>query len=239
MRILVTNDDGINAKGIIELARMAARLGEVTVVAPAEQCSAMSQRLTILTSLDVHKVDFPVHVQAAYVVNGFPADCVRVARSALLDFKPDICFSGINAGYNSGFDNAYSGTLGAAMEAVMSGIPAIAFSTSFDSDYDTVDRYLYDVARELAETPIAGNQVFNVNFPDCPASACKGVLMDVPVAQFSYYENFYTPSVNTDGSIHYTITPKQNFTGSLEGTDIGGILDGYVTISRIKNMIMD
>ena len=123
MKILVVNDDSIHAPGIVLLAKAAMELGEVTVVAPANQCSAMSQRITIRGDMRVDKVqDFPVPVKAAYKVDGTPADCLKIAMQYLLEEKPDYVFSGINDGYNAGFDIAYSGTLGAAFEAVMNGV---------------------------------------------------------------------------------------------------------------------
>lgn len=118
MQILVVNDDSIAAPGISLLAKAAAELGEVTVVAPAHQCSAMSQKLTLREVLAVEKVeDFSVNVQGAYRLDGTPVDCVKVALDYILEDRPDYVFSGINNGYNVGFDIAYSGTLGAAFEA--------------------------------------------------------------------------------------------------------------------------
>ena len=117
MKILVVNDDSISAPGIELLAKAAMEFGEVTVVAPAEQCSALSQKLTLRETLSVEKVeDFPVKVQGAYKVGGTPVDCVKVALDYILEEAPDWVFSGINNGYNVGFDIAYSGTLGAAFE---------------------------------------------------------------------------------------------------------------------------
>ena len=128
MKILISNDDSIHAPGIALLAKVAMEFGEVTVMAPAQQCSAMSQRLTVFNDLKLEKVeDFPVPVHAAYKVDGTPADCVKVALHYVLEEKPDYVFSGINDGYNVGYDISYSGTLGAAFEAVKNGVPAIAF----------------------------------------------------------------------------------------------------------------
>lgn len=104
MRILVVNDDGIKAPGIKRLVQMAAGLGEVWVVAPAAQCSAMSHRITVRGDLEVKPYDFPATGVTAYSVGGTPADCVKVALGCLMTEKPDIVFSGINAGYNVGRD---------------------------------------------------------------------------------------------------------------------------------------
>ena len=103
-KILLVNDDGIRADGLILLARLASRLGEVTVAAPDSQCSAMSHRITVHGELRVKKVDFPAGGVTAYSVSGTPADCVKVALHYLLSEKPDIVFSGINRGYNAGVD---------------------------------------------------------------------------------------------------------------------------------------
>ena len=127
-RILVVNDDGIGAEGIVRLAAAAKNLGEVWVVAPGQQCSAMSHCITVRGSLQIRQEDFPVPGVKAYSVAGTPADCVKVGIRHLMQDRPDVVFSGINCGYNVGVDILYSGTVGAAMEALVNGIPAIAFS---------------------------------------------------------------------------------------------------------------
>ena len=120
MRILITNDDGINAIGIHKLAEMAKKLGEVWVVAPEGQCSAMSQKITVSDKIRLAKApDFPVSGVKAYRLGGTPADCVKVAVEYLMTEKPDVVFSGINNGYNAGIEVSYSGTVAAAMEALL------------------------------------------------------------------------------------------------------------------------
>ncbi len=142
LKILISNDDGIDSEGIWRLARLASELGDVWVCAPASQCSAMSQRLTIFNELIIKEYAPPVPVRGAYSISGTPADCVKLAVSHLLPEKPDYVFSGINCGYNAGFDIAYSGTIGAAMEGVMNGIPAIAFSAQHDGSFDVAEAHL-------------------------------------------------------------------------------------------------
>lgn len=95
--------------------------------------------------------DFPVPVKAAYMVDGTPADCVKIAMQYLLEERPDYVFSGINDGYNAGFDIAYSGTLGAAFEAVMNGVPAMAFSSTMNAPLHIAEKYLVSIMRELME----------------------------------------------------------------------------------------
>ena len=108
LKILIANDDGIRSEGIAKLARAAASFGTVWVAAPEHQCSGMSVRLTISekSQMAVYRYDFPVPVEAAWSVDGTPADCVKVALNALLPFRPDIVLSGINDGLNAGLDVA-------------------------------------------------------------------------------------------------------------------------------------
>lgn len=134
LKILIANDDGIRSEGIAHLARAVAQFGSVWVAAPERQCSGMSVRLTIseTSEMAVYRYDFPAPVEAAWSVDGTPADCVKVALCALLPFTPDVVLSGINDGMNAGLDVAYSGTVGAATEAALHGIPAIAVSMRDD-----------------------------------------------------------------------------------------------------------
>ena len=166
MKILLVNDDSIHAPGIALLAQKAVEFGDVWVVAPASQCSAMSQKLTLSEKLTVKPAEnFPVAVKGAWQVGGTPVDCVKVALDYILEEKPDIVFSGINNGYNTGFDTAYSGTLGAAFEALRFGIPAIAFSAANDSHLEAVEPHLAGVIAELLEADPGYGNVWNVNFP--------------------------------------------------------------------------
>ena len=187
MRILVVNDDGIKAPGIERLARVAKEFGEVWVIAPTVQCSAMSHRITIQADLEVKPVDFPVEGVYAYSVSGTPADCVKAALLQIMPQKPDIVFSGINNGYNAGIDLLFSGTVGAAMEALLGGVPAIAFSCEGEGNYEVVDAYLYPVAKELMEKKLPANEIWNVNFPCCPVSELKGILRGRVPAQMQFY----------------------------------------------------
>ena len=138
LKILIANDDGIRSEGIAHLARAAAQFGSVWVAAPERQCSGMSVRLTIseTSEMAVYRYDFPAPVEAAWSVDGTPADCVKVALRALLPFTPDVVLSGINDGMNAGLDVAYSGTVGAATEAALHGIPAIAVSMRDDKSFE-------------------------------------------------------------------------------------------------------
>ena len=242
MKILVVNDDSIHSPGIALLAKAAMEFGEVTVVAPAEQCSAMSHKISIRDALKVEKVkDFPVPVKAAYKVGGTPADCVKAALHYVLEEKPDYVFSGINDGYNAGYDIAYSGTLGAAFEAVMNGIPAMAFSNTMNAPLDIAQSYLVDVIRELMEAGQGRGEVWNVNFPGVAPEALKGILRDRTVAPMQFYDENYLLIQNGDGSVSLKPngTPLTAADAVPEGTDIEAVLHKYISIGKVKSVVME
>lgn len=239
MKILIVNDDSISAPGIEILAKAAMEFGEVIVVAPAEQCSALSQKLTLRETLPVEKAeDFPVRVKAAYKLGGTPVDCVKVAIDYILDEKPDCVFSGINNGYNVGFDIAYSGTLGGAFEAVRHGIPAMAFSVANENHLPFVQPYLTDVIRELLEARLEAGKVWNVNFPAL-RNGCKGILRGCAPAQVSLFREKYIESRMPDGRIILTNqgipTPSDQIP---EGTDAWAVRNGYISIGKVSGFIL-
>lgn len=241
MNILVVNDDSIHAPGIVLLAKAAMELGEVTVVAPAHQCSAMSQRITIRGDMRVDKVeDFPAAVKAAYKVDGTPADCVKIAMQYLLEEKPDYVFSGINDGYNAGFDIAYSGTLGAAFEAVMNGVPAMAFSNAMHSPLDIAETYLVDIIRELMKAGQGRGEVWNANFPAVAPDQLKGILRDRTVAPIQFYSENYRETRLPDGAVALTGqgSPLTEQDETPAGTDVEAVLKGYISIGKIKSALM-
>lgn len=237
MKILVTNDDGIKAEGIRRLARMAAELGEVWVVAPQRQCSAMSQRITVHEDLMVRKEEFPVPGVQAYSVDGTPADCVKVGFMYILPEKPDIVFSGINFGYNIGFDIAYSGTVGAALEARLEGVPAIAFSNESNGVYEVAERYLPSVARELLTRDIPASEIWNVNFPGCSLQEYRGIREVRQVAQSRFYLDQYIREDDADGS--FRLTPVGTpVTEGAAGTDMEAVLEHYISVGKIRSNLL-
>lgn len=237
MRILVVNDDGIQSEGIQRLAAMAATLGEVWVVAPKSQCSAMSQRITVRGEIEVWPVSFPISAVRAYAVSGTPADCVKVALRYVMLGKPDIVFSGINAGYNCGYDILYSGTVGAAFEALTAGIPAIAFSCEMNGIYDAVDENILSITKKLLGNPPAINELWNVNFPGCHADEVKGVIWDAKPASLAFYSDHYEKRENPDGSFVLTAAGIP-VTSAPDNTDIHYVLNRYIAVGRISNTII-
>ena len=239
MKILISNDDSIHAPGIEMLAKAAMEFGEVTVVAPAQQCSAMSQRLTVFNDLKLEKVeDFPVPVHAAYKVDGTPADCVKVALHYVMEEKPDIVFSGINDGFNIGYDISYSGTLGAAFEAVKNGVPAIAFSAAKNEWLGTAEPFLRQIIQELLETGREPGIVWNVNFPACQPEEVKEILRDRAIVPVSMYQEEYIGTEQEDGSVTLNVQVKLVSRELIsEGTDAAAVFDNCISISKVKDRV--
>lgn len=240
MRILVTNDDGIEAPGIELLAAAARKLGEVTVLAPREQCSAMSQHITLGPPMELRQVkNYPVSGVKAYSLCATPADCVRSAFHGLFPKgeEPELVLSGINDGPNCGFDIQYSATIGAAKEAVTYGVPAICFSLEKGPSREIAERYVGEIARELVKKPLGPGKIWNVNFPSCPFSGYKGILYDREPAQHAFYEDVYVKKPRPDGGWDVTIDMNPVTYGD-EGSDIRAVIDGYTSIGIVMNSAM-
>src|SRR5215470_1032209 len=162
-RILVTNDDGVHSEGIKALADALKPLGDVTVVAPIQEASAIGHALTLRRPLRIEHIGDRV-----YAIDGTPTDCVNIAITHILHGKPDLIVSGINKGWNLGDDVTYSGTVSGALEGALLGIPSIAVSTQRVSDeFDF--KPSADAAATLAEgmlrRPLPPRTFLNINVP--------------------------------------------------------------------------
>ncbi len=172
MRILLSNDDGYFAPGLVALAEALSGLGDIVVVAPEQNRSGASNSLTL---------DRPLLLKQAasgfYFVNGTPTDCVHLAVTGMLDYLPDIIVSGINSGANMGDDTIYSGTVAAATEGYLLGIPSIAISmTSFNGlHYASAGRVARELVERYVKNPIQGPVLLNVNVPDIPYEELTGM----------------------------------------------------------------
>ncbi|MCD8344541.1 MAG: 5'/3'-nucleotidase SurE [Oscillospiraceae bacterium] len=239
MRILVTNDDGITSVGLIELARAAKELGEVWVVAPAAQCSAMSQRISVFGEMILkHETDFPVEGVHAYSITGTPADCVKVALMNVMPEAPDVVFSGINNGYNVGIGIMYSGTIGAAKEALVRGIPAIAFSNTMNGAFEIIREKLVPIAKDLLTRPIGKYELWNVNFPGCTLKDYKGILEDRRPEGKSYYTTEFVPTENPDGTITLAVTGDPCLEAG-EGSDTLAVVNNYISIGKVRSGVLE
>jgi len=175
MNILISNDDGIHAKGLQVLAKHLAQRHAVSIVAPDRERSAIGHAITL---------DLPIRVQAvpingfssAYAVSGTPADCIKLALMELLDEKPDLMISGINPGANVGVYVFYSGTFAAAREAPLYGIPAMAVSIQGGAPdhYETAAATAAELAEYIGRKGLPPGTLLNVNMPDAPRGRLRG-----------------------------------------------------------------
>lgn len=235
MRILVTNDDGIDSEGIVRLAKLAKQYGEVWVVAPDSVRSGMSHMLTMRESIKLTKVDFPIEGVHAYSCTGSPADCVKVAILSLLLEKPDFVFSGINNSWNITSDLQYSATVAAALEASFLKVPAIAFSEGNPENHEVTDHYIKEITDKLMLDYPGDNTVWNVNFPSCDLSKCNGVLYDCAISTDDFYIERYNKEVISETEVAYTIDADRKWEGT-EGTDLRAIIDNYVAVGKVRNL---
>jgi len=225
MRILVTNDDGIYSEGIKILVEFAKKYGEVIVVAPKHEQSAMSHALDIKGAIECKKVDLFVGVDA-YMVDSTPADCVRYAYYGLKE-KFDLVLSGINRGYNLGNDILYSGTVAAAAEAALHFIKSIAFSTHHQSFIGAINQFERVFEYILNNKLLDEWNLYNVNFP----ILCDDSTDILLTAQGG--TNFQT-TFDLDGNDYYQkgVPCFENSVDKLY-LDTSAIMNNYISITPL------
>jgi 5'-nucleotidase len=231
-RILVSNDDGINAPGIRHLARIARSLSpDVWVVAPEQEQSGASHSLTLIRPLRVRQLG-----RRRFAVDGTPTDCVLLAiKTILRDRRPDLVFSGINAGGNLGEDITYSGTVAAAMEATLLGVPAIAFSQHYADRsavrWATAAAHAPALVRRLTALPWPRNTLINVNFPDVPPDEVAGIAA-TRQGRRKIGEGI-SERVDPRGRPYFWIGPVREEALDLPGSDLHAVAAGKVSVSPI------
>ena len=237
MRILVTNDDGIMAPGILALRRVLAPLGEVTVVAPTMPQSAVSHGITLTEPIRVHRVDLGEGA-FGYGVEGRPADCVKLAILELMPDRPDFVASGVNLGANVGINVLYSGTV-AAVEGAFYGIPSIAISIE---DADVVDcdgaarigRRLVD---QLAERYFKPGMLLNVNVPDLSKGPPKGVKV-VAQSMKGWREGWQRRSDPRGRAYYWMIGDREREDVGVD-SDVAALAERYVTATPLRFDLTD
>jgi 5'-nucleotidase len=228
MRILLSNDDGYNAPGLLRLHEHLQRCHEVTVVAPDRNRSGASHSLTIFHPLRPQRQS--EHVTS---VDGTPTDCVHLALTALLETQPDMVVSGINHGANLGDDTLYSGTVAAAMEGRHLGYPAIAISNvSINPQHlDTAARVALQLIERLAADPLPGDTILNVNVPDVPWEALRGY--EVTRLGHRHRAEGMIPSQDPRGRTIYWIGSAGGEADCGPGTDFHAVGELRVSITPI------
>ena len=225
MRILVTNDDGIDSPGLAVLVRWASTVGDVVVAAPKEQQSGKSQSIELTKHIEVAKLNYEGALEA-YTIDSTPSDCVRIALRGL-NIPCDLIFSGINLGWNMGADINYSGTCGAIFEASFLGKKAIAFSCDVktfagaEQNLDRVYRYLMDNGL------FQYNDIYNINFPD----KAKGIRITRQGGH--YYEDNFVLSDLKPG--HYRADGFCVHENQHNGeVDTDAVVDGYISVTPLS-----
>jgi len=228
VRILVSNDDGVDALGIEALHRWLSQSFEVSVVAPDRNCSAASSSLTLVNPLRTS-----TRANGFISVNGTPTDCVHLALNMLMDQDPALVVTGINAGANLGDDVIYSGTVAAAMEGRYMGLPAVAMSLAGKAlkHYDTAGFYAQKIVCHLGECPLPANQILNVNVPDLPLDQIKGIKVTRLGAR--HRATTMVKTQDPAGRDIYWVGPLAKEDDAGVGTDFHAIANGYVSITPI------
>jgi 5'-nucleotidase len=236
MKILISNDDGYLAPGIIALFEAMRKIADVEVVAPEQNNSAKSNALTLHS---------PIYIREALngfkYVTGTPADCVHIALTGLLSYKPDLVVSGINNGANMGDDTIYSGTVGAAMEAYLMGIPAIAFS-QVERGWDYIDDAA-DFAREFVLSMVARTfedkqpWLLNVNIPNLPKNQLKAVKI-CRLGRRHPAERVITQE-NPRGETMYWIGSAGAASDDAPDTDFFAASQGHVAVTPLQVDLTD
>lgn len=232
--ILLSNDDGYMAPGILFLIDVLRPLGDLVVVAPQSGRSGMSAAITVKTPLSLILVSEEEGL-TVYRTNGTPVDCIKLAFNQIFkDRRPDAVFSGINHGTNSSVAIHYSGTMGAVIEACVNGIPAVGFSLddhSIDADFEPARHYMDKIARQVLKNGLPEGCCLNVNMPAIPE--LKGIRL-CRQARGRWVEEFDMRKHPNGGNYYWLTGNFQNDEPLSEDTDMFAMKEGYVSVVPSK-----
>jgi 5'-nucleotidase len=244
LRILVSNDDGIHARGLRTLAHRLAQEKdfEVFVCAPDRERSATGHALTLHKPLRVDEVDIGGNVKAAWLTTGTPSDCVKFAVGHLLEkTPPDFVISGINSGANLGGEILYSGTVSAAMEGAFLDIPSLAVSCAGGTGkrhYEPAADFVSKIVRTLKQAEfLVGKTLININVPNVPAEEIKGV--QVTKLGVRAYNDYFEKRVDPRGKTYYWLAGEAIEEGEEENTDAWCISHKLISITPITFNMTD
>lgn len=242
MRFLVTNDDGISSPGLATIVEALQSFGEVCVVCPSENKSAVGHAISFQKPLEINETKvFGDHVKA-WSVNGTPADCVKIAMEVLVPNEIDFVVSGMNIGSNIGRDSYYSGTIGGAREASFYGLPAIAFSLDIadaqEADFRSAQHLFTNTMEIILRNQFSRHLLLNVNIPYIEESLCRGVKF----AEFDYSIQRYKFSEvkDADGIVGYYLNDMQegHVLGNVK-SDFRLLKEGYITVTPLEVQLTD
>ena len=230
--ILVTNDDGIYTDGIYWLWEAVKDFGNVLVVAPDTEKSAVGHAITITNPLRTKHVNRRGGF-SGYAVNGTPADCVKIAVRSILKSPPDLVVSGINYGANVGTNVIYSGTVSAATEGTFLGIPSVAVSidSHHPEDFKPAMDITQNTLNKVLEFGLPEGTLLNVNVPDIPGAMIKGTR--ITTQGNAYFKDRFEKREDPRGNIYYWMTGESIDPDSSGNTDNWALKDGYISVTPI------
>ncbi|MDD3014778.1 MAG: 5'/3'-nucleotidase SurE [Candidatus Gastranaerophilales bacterium] len=248
MRILISNDDGINAKGIRTLAECLAFEHDVFVVAPDRERSAAGHALTLHDPLRIEEVDMGIDVARAWATSGTPGDCIKLGISAILDEPPDLIISGINHGPNLGTDVLYSGTVNAAMEGAVLGFSSIAISLASNGNHHNADfiyaaNFILRFIPKIKEISFPKKTILNINIPSIASDDIGGI--QITQLGTRMYTDTYEKRTDPRGRTYYWLAGEILDSADDEGTDITAVKNNRISITPItfeitnKNIMAD
>ncbi len=226
--ILVTNDDGVHSPGLIALYRAMKSLGDAYIVAPDRERSAAGHSLTLHRPLKAEEIR-----EHVYSINGTPTDCVTLGINKILPEKPSLVVSGINRGGNLGDDITYSGTVSAAVEGTIFGVPSLAFSLISDKfhQFDAASDIAVRIARYVLQNALPYDTLLNVNIPDVPREAIRGVKITRQGKRV--YDNSIQETYDPWGKKHFWIGGGKPYWERGEDTDIEAVQAGFISVTPI------
>jgi 5'-nucleotidase len=236
LRILLTNDDGVYAPGLRALRAELKKIGDVTVVAPAGEQSAVGHSITLLTPLLVQEVVDENNEPMGWAVEGRPADCVKLALLELLSEPPDVVISGLNAGSNAGINVLYSGTVAAAIEGAFFRKTSIAISLEYTKpkplDFAHAAKLASNVVRQILDHAVGEGTLFNVNIPSLEKGPVRGIRV-VPQNVAPYTET-YDRRIDPRGRVYFWSGPDFGCPDPHPDTDVAALAEGYITVTPLQ-----
>jgi 5'-nucleotidase len=231
--ILLTNDDGIYAPGLVALERQLEQLGDVYVVAPATEQSGVGHSITYLRPLIVKEV-FDARQRRGWAVEGSPADCVKLGLFEYCPRRPDLVVSGINSGLNAGINVLYSGTVAAAIEGAFFGITSIAVSLEFDehAQYDRAAVIARQIIEKIQKQRSEKPQLYNLNIPTAAIAQEQPAVRVVPMGLVRSAEH-YEKRIDPRGRKYFWATGELYPPGLEQATDLSALKSGNITLTPL------
>jgi 5'-nucleotidase len=232
--ILITNDDGVTAPGLLNLIEAVRDLGKIVVVAPDKPQSGMGHAITIGTPLRLHPLSLFKDVET-WQCSGTPVDCVKLAVDKVLHRKPDLCLSGINHGSNHSINVIYSGTMSAAVEAAIERIPSVGFSLldyRLEADFTGARKYARIIVEKLLRNSLDKHLILNVNFPAVPEELIKG--MKICRQAYAKYEEDFLERNDPSGRKYYWLTGEFVNFDKGKDTDVWALEHNYVSVVPVQ-----